>query len=105
MLESAVLCALPCYAFLMSMEYIQACKTKYTDMHFLTGLSFYLTPPGPGDAQGTTKAFLFNHFHNPRLQVHRQNLGCWMHVQQIKQAQDNYQMYTRKDSPGQPFDL
>ena len=44
-------------------------------------------------------------FHNPRPQVHRQNLRCWLYAQRLKQAQDNHQMYTQKDSLNSPFDL
>ena len=44
-------------------------------------------------------------FHNPRPQVRHQNLRCWLYAQQLKQAQDNYQMQTRKDSINSPFDL
>ena len=46
-------------------------------------------------------------FHNPRFHglLHRQNLGCWLYAQQLIQAPNNYQTYTRRDSLGQPFDL
>ena len=49
----------------------------------------------------------FNHIHNPHPNglVHRQNLSCWLYAQQLIQALDIYQMYTRKDIPGQSFDL
>ena len=49
--------------------------------------------------------FMVLRFHNPRPQVHRQNLRCWLYAQQLKQAQENYQTYTQKDSLGQPIDL
>ena len=38
--------------------------------------------------------FMVLRFHNPRPQVHRQNLRCWLYAQQLKQAQENYQTYT-----------
>ena len=38
------------------------------------------------------------HFHNPRPQVHRENLRCWLHAQQLKKAQENCQKYTLKDN-------
>ena len=44
-------------------------------------------------------------FHKPRPQIHRQNLRCWLHAQQLKQAQINYQTYTQKDSLDLPFDI
>ena len=36
------------------------------------------------------------YFHTPRPQVHRQNLRYWLYKQQLKQGQDNHQMYTHK---------
>ena len=44
-------------------------------------------------------------FYNPPPQVHRQNLRSWLYAQQLKQAQDNHQTYTQKDSLNSPFDL
>ena len=48
-------------------------------------------------------------FHNPRPQVHRQNVVgymlCWLYAQQLKLVQENYQTYIQTDSLGQPFDL
>ena len=38
--------------------------------------------------------------HNPRPQAHHQDLDSWLYVQQLKQAQDNYQTYTQKGSLG-----
>ena len=35
-------------------------------------------------------------FHNPRSQVHRQNLRCWLYAQQLKQVQDNHQPAHKK---------
>ena len=45
--------------------------------------------------------------HNPHFRglIHRQNLCCWLYVQQLKQAQDNHQTHTQKDSLNPPFDL
>ena len=43
--------------------------------------------------------------HNPLPQAHSQDLGCWQPMQQLKQAQDNHQTYTQKDSLNSPFDL
>ena len=47
----------------------------------------------------------FNHFHNPNFQVHGQDLSYWLYVQQLKQAQENYQTYTQKDNLGLLFDI
>ena len=70
----------------------------------LTSQSFYLTSLSQAMSKAQGRQFL-NDFHNPRSQFNCQNLGCWLYAKQLKQAQDNYQTYTRKDSPGQPFDL
>ena len=44
---------------------------------------------------------------NPRsyFQTHHHDLSCFMYAQQLKQVQDNRQMYTQKDHLNSPFNL
>ena len=44
-------------------------------------------------------------FHNSHPQSYRQNVRCLLYVRQLKQAQDNYQMYTQKDNLNSLFGL
>ena len=92
----------------------KTCTTKHSMIYpiaFLIGLIILFIPLGSGEdvVMLTTykEVVSFNHIHNshPNGLVHRQNLSCWLYAQQLIQALDNYQMYTRKDIPGQSFDL
>ena len=59
----------------------------------------YTISPGQGSN------FMVLRFHNHHSQTHHQNLSCWLYAQQLIQAPDNYQTYTRKDILVQSFDL
>ena len=76
--------------------YFDMSNKIYQNAFFNKELIILFIPLGPGEIP---------HFHIPHFQVHHQDLRCWLYVQQLKQAQDNYQMYKQKDSPGQLFDL
>ena len=75
-----------------------------TKVHFETSHSFYFNH-SLGDITYDTllrpttgPEFFFNQFHNPHFQVHHQELSCSLYAQPLKQAQENYQVYTLKDN-------